>query len=123
MAAWSWLWCRVETRFADVSRLRCVGSLPTKSMKSIWKFPFKFIDEQSLLVPDTATPVSVGLDPIGDPCVWCEVFDSVEGKIAEQPKKPFQIFVVGTGNPFPAGARTCLGRINHNNFVWHIYTT
>ncbi len=92
-------------------------------MKTIWKFPFKFVDEQSILVPDTAEIKSVGFDPVGNLCVWCEVFDSVIADIANQPKKPLRIFVVGTGNPIPEGARTYIDRINHGAFVWHIYTT
>lgn len=91
-------------------------------MRKIYKYEL-LKPEQSFPVPESATPRSVGLDPQGVPCVWCEVADEIcHGTINEQPKKLLWIYLVGTGAEIPVPATVYLGRINEGEFVWHVYT-
>lgn len=44
-------------------------------MKTIWKFPLEVTDEQVLMVPKGAKPLTVQKQD-GKPCLWCEVDSS-----------------------------------------------
>lgn len=77
-------------------------------MKTVWKFPFEIIPEQTLRVPRSALPLHVALDPYGKPCLWCRV-DS------DQEIRDFTLFVIETGAKREIDAPTYLG-----SFVWKI---
>jgi len=91
-------------------------------VRKIYKYELRK-PEQSFPVPESAKPQSVGLDPTGTPCVWCEVADEIcHGTIEDQPKKLLWIYLVPTGQEIPVPATIYLGRIDECNFVWHVFT-
>ena len=82
-------------------------------MKQVFKFPIQITDEQTITGPITQ-PVSVGIDPTGQHCVWAECD-------AEGPTVAYVVTVVGTGHPLPVFAGIYLGMVVDGSFVWHIY--
>lgn len=86
-------------------------------MRTIYKYPLEITDEQvikiSLFKYICESIVRVDLDPLGQPCIWCEV---------ETTSKPLPviIFIVGTGNPIPDEAKH-IGSFIQGPFVWHVY--
>lgn len=83
-------------------------------MQTIWKFPLEITDVQQISVPDNATPLHIGLDPVGNTCIWFQVDD-------QDPCVMCDVFVVGTGNPLPAGASHHIGSLVSGRFMWHVY--
>lgn len=83
-------------------------------MKTIWKYPLEIADMQRVRVPMGSTPLCVGSDPAGNPCLWCEVDD-------QQPIIPLEVYIVGTGNPLPEDVNRYIGSIRQNPFICHVY--
>lgn len=85
-------------------------------MKTIWKFPLVITDRQTVPIPENGVPIHVGLDPHGNPCIWCEIPSiNIDRGLLE-------VFIVGTGNEMPDRAENHLGSFIQGPFVWHVYT-
>ncbi len=89
-------------------------SIQRIEMKTIWKFPIEIKDEQLIKAPFGAEVIHAGLDPLGVPCVWCEV-ESVNSP------DPISIVLVGTGQELPPRTFTHRGSFVDGAFVWHVY--
>lgn len=85
-------------------------------MKTIYKYPIAITRFQSIYVQPKAKPVHVGLDPQGQPCIWCEA------ETAANERELLDIFVIGTGHELSCEARNHIGSFVQGLFVWHIYT-
>lgn len=83
-------------------------------MKTIWKFPLEVPDEQVLMVPKGAKPLTVQLQA-GVPCLWCEV-DSAQNYTR------LNIFIYGTGDTVKEGAQY-IGTYQTmgGELIWHVY--
>lgn len=96
--------------------------------RRVFKFPLERIDEQVIEGPNL-TPVSAGMDPQADPCIWGTVTTLDEG--AEPCGDPamdpaairrWLVHVVATGNPAKhAQYSTFLGSMTDGPFVWHVF--
>lgn len=84
-------------------------------MKTIWKYKLPIRDLTRVEVEFGAKLIHVGVDPAGDPAIWCEVEPS--GKTIVLP-----LFVLGTGHEIPAAADQHVGSFVDGPFVWHVYT-
>lgn len=83
-------------------------------MRVVWKYPLAIADEQTIDLPAEATPLHVGLDPVGQPCLWAMV-DPDASKVA------WTVRVVGTGNPTTVSARSYVGSFVQRPFIWHVF--
>lgn len=83
-------------------------------MKTVWKFPLKIRDDQSVRMPLCAEIIHAGLDPQGSPCVWALVEDT-------KPEIERTIHISGTGYPAPDGDNRHVGSFNHGPYVWHVW--
>jgi hypothetical protein len=83
-------------------------------MKTVWKFPIKIEDVQSIEMPHGAMILHAGLDPTGQPCVWAGVRSEI--KTSKQ-----TVYVTGTGHPIPEGPTAYVGSFNQGTFVWHVW--
>ena len=83
-------------------------------MKTVWKYPIEITDEQIVPALFGASPIYVGLDPKGFPCIWCDVEDTKPGN------ESLRISIRGTGHPSPENV-TYLGSFIQGPFVWHVY--
>lgn len=83
-------------------------------IKTIWKFPFDLAEVIKITAPEGARPLRVGLDPMGQACVWCEVNP-------DAPSSLLILFLVGTGSLIPSAAESYVGSYNDGSYVWHIY--
>lgn len=83
-------------------------------MSRIFKYPFKLKNEQAIELPDGATVLHVGLDPVGQPCLWAEVNPAAAMKVRA-------LFVLGTGFEIPPGARVFIGTFISGPLVWHVF--
>lgn len=95
------------------------------SADTIWKFPIKIIDRQTVVPRDAKIErvIHAGLDPSGQPCVWCEV-DTYWFDASESPGGGVDLFIVGTGNPMGHVARSGASHVasfTQGPFVWHLY--
>lgn len=95
------------------------------SMDTIWKFPIKITDSQVVVTRDAkiGRVIHAGLDPLGQPCIWCEV-DTSYFDASESPRGGVEVFIVGTGNPSGWVARAEAHHISsfiQGAFVWHVY--
>lgn len=77
-------------------------------MKTVWKFPFDILPEQTLQIPRSAVPLMVALDPHGKPSLWCKLDSGQE-------VREFPLYVIATGDKLEIDAPTYLG-----SFVWKI---
>jgi hypothetical protein len=86
-------------------------------MRTIWRFPLKITDYQTIRMPFGARPLSVALRGT-TPCLWCEVE-------SDNTPAPRSVFICGTGNPFPANLRDAVyvGLVQTHGGVlaWHVY--
>lgn len=85
----------------------------------IWKFPLMMVDDQSIAVPSGARPLYVGLDPVGDPCVWALVDPAA-------PTHGRRVRIVGTGHPIDGeftgtAIQPYVGTFVQGPFVWHVF--
>jgi len=86
-------------------------------MKTIWKFPIKVTDRQTIEAPGIGRILHIGLDPSGGACAWAEVD-------TDDPPTQVALDIYGTGNPMPPalpGSRRHVGTIFSGPFVWHAY--
>jgi hypothetical protein len=83
-------------------------------MHTIYKYRLKIADTQQIQMPEYAEVIHMGLDPLGDPCLWARVNP-------EYPAALVDIFVVGTGCNVPERAKIYLGSIKQDQFMWHIF--
>lgn len=86
-------------------------------MRAVYKYPIPITDKQDIRMPECARIVHVGLDPQNAPCIWAEV-------VTERSLRTYEVFVVGTGHPLPAGAATNhIGSFAQGPYMWHVYTS
>jgi hypothetical protein len=83
-------------------------------MTTIYKYPIRITDKQLIVSPMCSEIRHVGLDPNGTPCIWVEV-------ATENEDEPWDLYIVGTGNPLPKGASVYVGSFVQGPFVWHAY--
>ena len=90
-------------------------------MFTIYKYPIELMDESTLELPAHSKPVSVGLDPQGQLCLWAVVQPDVPSTCT------WGVCVIGTGHPVPdeiaqVGTDWIIaGRVNQGPFVWHVF--
>lgn len=78
---------------------------------TIWKYP---LSSQRIKMPMGARPLSVGLDPSGIPCIWCQV-EEVE------PGRWYDVLIVVTGGEMPGGDFVFVGSFLSGAFVGHVF--
>jgi hypothetical protein len=86
--------------------------------RTIWKYPLKITDHQSIDMPMYAEILSVQTQH-GEPCIWALV-----DPYGEKEERRFEIF--GTGNPIEVDMgvdRKFIGTfmIFNDRFVWHLF--
>jgi hypothetical protein len=86
-------------------------------MKTIWKYQLVLEDFQEIEMPKASRIISTGIDPMGDLCIWAEVFTD----FSEENKESKTIAIVGTGNPMPIDPVLYIGTVPMGQFVWHVY--
>lgn len=85
-------------------------------MRTIFKYPIKVTDQQTVRMPQGAKILCVQLQ-FGGPCLWAEIEDS-------RPSEDRLIAVVGTGNPIPEAAElSYVGTVQQaaGHLIWHVY--
>lgn len=83
-------------------------------MKTIWKFPLSTSNRQTISVPCISHFLSVGIDPLGNNCLWFAV-DPDSGAYE------MEIIIVGTGLDLPH-VGDFLGTTVQDGFVAHFFT-
>lgn len=84
-------------------------------MKTVFKYALKITDEQQILMPKGATPLSVGIDNNGGLSVWALVDTAA-------PKHVRVFRVAGTGHEIPHRVMwNFLGTVMAYPFVWHVF--
>lgn len=83
-------------------------------MKTIYKYKLHIQEHQSIEIPNSAKFLYLGIDPIGDPCLWAEVESENKTEVK-------LITIVGTGSKIPNDIGNYFSSFIHNSFVWHIY--
>lgn len=84
-------------------------------MKTIWKFPLKVTDVQTMRIPLPATVLAVQVQ--GDSvCLWAEVDPGSD-------KALVTILIAGTGNPLPEGKTRYIStfQLSGGALVFHAY--
>lgn len=80
----------------------------------IYKYPIRITDEQTILLPKGAQPLSIGYQS-GDIMLWCLIDPDAE-------KAAREIRVVGTGHDFEPTGWQYLGSAWWTPpFVWHVW--
>lgn len=79
----------------------------------IYKYPIQIAGPQELKMPRGMTPLHVGLDPIGVPCIWAKV--EPESEI-----HGYTVWVCGTGHDAPEDFLH-IGTFIQGPFVWHVF--
>ncbi len=85
-------------------------------MKSIWKFPLKVTDEQTISIPKDYQPLDVQVQN-GEPCFWAKVNP-------ESPKVELTLVTRGTGHEIPDGVvEDYIGtyQMAGGALVWHVF--
>lgn len=83
-------------------------------MSTIYKYPLRATDRQSIPLPQGARILSVGLDPNGALCAWALVDTA-------QPNCARNIWLVGTCNPIPDVPLLFIASVTMEPFVWHAF--
>lgn len=85
-------------------------------MKTIWKYPIKVTDAQTVLLPPRAEILCVGLDVTGEPSIWVRT----ERLPADVERT---LYVVGTGHDLPDGDNRYVGSFKSASglFMWHVW--
>lgn len=86
----------------------------TDPMKTVWKFPIRIEDAQAILLPPYAEILHVGLDTVGEPCIWAKV-ERTDVRVHRT------LYIVGTGHDLPDGDNRHVGSFVHGIFVWHVW--
>lgn len=84
---------------------------------TIWKYILKITDEQTILMPDFAQILSVGVQekPRYTPnlCLWVLVEEN-----NQQTPRTFRIY--GTGNPIERPVGRFIGAVQMGKLAWHV---
>ena len=83
-------------------------------MTKIFKYPIKIQQKQEISVPIGVVPIHVGLDPTGEPCIWCVV------EIG-RPTIDMSIIIIGTGHEMPSEIKVHIGSFVQGPYVWHVF--
>ena len=87
-------------------------------MQTIYKYQFSVADTVTLLLPDGASIVKIGLQDnepgFGRLVLWAIVN-------TEHPKVPYTIYCRGTGRPMPEQAGKYMDSVMDGPFVWHVF--
>lgn len=88
--------------------------------RTIFKYPLKPLDQQTVELPLMSKPLSVGLDPTGQLCLWALVDAKITGFFTA-----WKVWIVGTGKPVPDRVEetTFLGTVRQEAYMWHIFIT
>ncbi len=84
-------------------------------MKKIYKYPLKFNDDESVLMPKGAEILCAQMQ-YGTLCLWALVDPSAE-------LEPRQIEIYGTGNPVEPGHRHYIStvQLSGGDLVFHVF--
>ena len=83
-------------------------------MKTIYKYPLKLDDEQTIKLPAYSKPLTVQVQH-GIVTLWALVDDRNEAK-------EYHVRIHGTGNPATsADPKDYLGTVQLDGFVWHVF--
>lgn len=84
-------------------------------MRTIYRYPLRVTDHQTVTGPGLSRVVSVD-NRRGELEVWAEVDTS-------QPSRTIDVVIVGTGNPMAGRVEDCayVGHVIDGQFIWHIY--
>ena len=85
-------------------------------MRTIWKFPLKITDHQSIKMPQGPRLLTVQIQD-GVPMLWAMV-DTNTGITWD-----IEIRIYGTGNPGPNEAENYIATFQQDGLVWHVFTT
>ena len=89
--------------------------MKTTLRKTIYKYPFNIDDSFTIEMPLGAEVLSVGLDPLGQQCVWALVDTSAESI-------PFRFALRGTGHPAEGlKASDFVGTFLMGRLVFHVF--
>jgi hypothetical protein len=83
--------------------------------KTIYKYPLRVTDDQHIQLPSKAVILSVGLDPVGDLCLWA---------LVDQVAKHFdvrRVVICGTGKPCNENRDDYVASVVQGPFVWHVF--
>lgn len=83
-------------------------------MRTIYKYQLNLIVSQYYDLPVQAEPLSVGIDPQGQLCLWAliDIDAGLESRI---------IRIIETGNPISYDQGTFIGTVKQDQFIWHIF--
>lgn len=83
-------------------------------MKTIYKYPLYIMDEQTVLLPDNAQPLSVQIQN-GELYMWA----LVDSQSASNPRR---VRIFGTGNHVVLdGNWQFVATVQERMFVWHVF--
>ena len=85
-------------------------------MKTIWKFPLKMVENQSVEMPSDAKILSVQIQ-FEEPMMWCLVEP-------DKPKIFREIRIIGTGNEIERqfeGIYIDTIKVSGGNYIFHIF--
>jgi hypothetical protein len=85
-------------------------------IRTIWKYPLKITDEQTIDIPAYGEILSVQVQD-STPCIWVLV-----NPIVETEPRHFEIY--GTGNPFEVDLgehREFIGTFQQDGGVWYLF--
>jgi hypothetical protein len=85
-------------------------------MITIYKYPIKIEDEQTIIMPYGAELMHAGLDPSGVPCLWARVDTT-------NPLHPITILIRGTGHEIAEKDKYAshFASFNQGPFMWHVF--
>jgi hypothetical protein len=89
----------------------------------IYKYPLRIHDQQTLLLPSMAQPLTIQLQDkekscgVAQPCLWARVDPTNPQKL------PYSVWMVGTGHQFDLpGVAIYLGTVQHpSGLVLHCF--
>lgn len=82
-------------------------------MKTVWKFPIKFIPEQTISIPEDFEPVKVGMQE-GEMVFWALVETSNK-------KVNLDIHMYATGEKIRQEYKWYLDTFQVEGYVWHFF--
>ncbi len=85
-------------------------------MKAVWKFPLETTDEQTIMLPSEAEPLTVQVQH-GYPYLWCLVDTHIH-------TEPRRIRIIGTGHEIGSGfSGKYVGtyQLDNGNFIGHVF--
>lgn len=82
-------------------------------MKTIHKYPLMVVDEQTVMMPESARILSIQIQH-GIPCLWAAVD-------TDTPLMAYVLFCYGTGHPVYSEWEHYIGTVQVNNLVFHYF--